>query len=84
MMFSMLREGWYLFYVRVHWLKIIQPVIYVWIYETGAKELKSRLKATIYKLKEKSVLFFLPLPVYLPFIGFLSLFFARLLRLEVA
>ena len=62
MMFSMLREGWYLFYVRVHWLKIIQPVIYVWIYETGAKELKSRLKVTIYKLKEKSVLFFFLYP----------------------
>ena len=60
--------------------------MYVWIYENCPKELKScpkqaflphqklSLKVMIQKLKGRSVLFFLPLPVYLPFIAVLSLF----------
>ena len=60
---------------------------YVWIYENGAKELKSRPKGAFsfspetkvndIKIKGKVSLFFLPLPVYLPFIALLSLSFAR-------
>ena len=75
---------------------IIAISIYVSTYENGAKELNSRPKraffsrqklspkSTISKLKGKSVLFFFPLPVYLPFIALLSLLFARLHGLEKA
>ena len=60
--------------------------IYVWIYENGTKELKSRPKLAFFlaRIKRKVSAFFLPLPVYLPFIGLLSLFCARLLGLKKA
>ena len=59
-----------------------------WTYENDAKELKSRPKLAFFlirnskgdniKIKRKVSPFFLPLPIYLPFITILSLFFARL------
>ena len=63
---------------------------YVWIYENGAKELKSRplsgrfvlSKGDNTKIKGKVGPFFLPVPVYLLFIALLSLYFARLHGLE--
>ena len=70
--------------------------IYVWIYENEAKGWISRTKRAFFprqklskvddtKLKRKvSPGFFLLLPVYLPFIAVLSLFFARFLGLEAA
>ena len=70
------------------------------IFENGPKELKSRPKRafqarvffspeTIFKvhdikIKRKVSPFFLPLPVYVPFIALLSLFFARWRGLEAA
>ena len=51
--------------------------LHVWIYKNGTP------KSTIWKLKGKSVLFFLPLPGYLPFIALLSLVSARLLGLKI-
>ena len=58
----------------------------------GTKELKSRSKQAFFfspkvddiKFERKVSAFFLPLPVYLSFIGLLSLFFARLLGLKKA
>ena len=44
----------------------------------------SRQKVDKIKIKRKVRPFFLPLPVYLPFIALLSLFFARLLGLKKA
>ena len=54
-------------------------MIYVWIYENGAEELKSRPKRDHIKIKRKVSLFSLSLPVSLPFIALLSpaLFLAR-------
>ena len=56
--------------------------VYVWIYENGAKKLNSRSKVDDIKIKRKLSPFFLPLAVYLPFLAFRSLFFARLRGLE--
>ena len=59
---------------------------YVWIHKNGAEELKSRPgpKVDDLKIKRKVSPFFLPLPVYLPFIALLSLFCACLHGLEAA
>ena len=57
-------------------------VIYVWIYENGVEKLNSRRDDI--KTKSKVSAFFIPLPVYLPFIALLSLLFARLQGLKKA
>ena len=41
-----------------------------------------RAKVDDIKIKRRAIPFFLPLPVYLPFIALLSLFFARFHGLE--
>ena len=59
---------------------------YVWIYENGAKELNRGLSGRFFspekvddiKIKWEVSPFFLSLPVYLPFIALLSLFFRGL------
>ena len=54
--------------------------MYVCIYDNGAGVFFSPetiSKVNDIKIKSKVSPFFLPLPVYLPFIAFLSLFFAR-------
>ena len=91
-----LKSGFYLFiylFIYCHTL-IIFTITYtcVWIYENSAKELKSRSKRRAFffsrqkvddiKMKRKFSPFFFPLPVYLPFIALLSLFFARFLGLK--
>ena len=74
---------------------ILRNYIYGWIYENGAKELKSRPKREFFfspetskgddiKVKRKVSPFFLLLPVYLPFIAILSLLFACLHGLKAA
>ena len=67
--------GWYL-----------AKYTYVWIYENGAKELNRGLSGRFFspekvddiKIKWEVSPFFLSLPVYLPFIALLSLFFRGL------
>ena len=57
-------------------------VIYVWIYENSVEKLNSRRDDI--KTKNKVSAFFIPLPIYLPFIALLSLLFARLQALKKA
>ena len=75
------RNSLMLFSLNWWWTKVL-PL------ENDAKEMKSRPKRAFFlirnskgdniKIKRKVSPFFLPLPVYLPFITLLSLFFARL------
>ena len=66
--------------------------IYVWIYENGVEKFNSRPKRAFFffckvddiKIKSKVSTFFLPLPVYFPFIALLSLLFAHLQGLRKA
>ena len=65
-------------------IQLFSVVIYVWIFEKGAKELKLHPKRRFFlariskgddiKIRRKASPVFLPLPVYLPFIALLSLF----------
>ena len=74
------------------WISFYVACIYVWVYENGAKELKSRPKRAFFlaitskvddiKSKTKVSPFFFPLPVYLPFIALLSLFLCPFSWLE--
>ena len=70
--------------------------IFVRIFENGVEKFNSRSKRAFFcspetifkvddiKLKRKVSAFFLPLPLYLPFIALLSPFFARLQGLKKA